>query len=145
MSRATFIWFCIAATLFVGCVHLPHVDTSNPALRTGSVTGPDLITPAMSQKPATQAIQHAVNWQAGLITFGGIASVAFGAFLIYGGRLLAGIKFVIGGLLCPVFAIWWSYHWLAVSIVAVLGAGAFLLFTHFTDLSPFLTAIENRI
>jgi sterol desaturase/sphingolipid hydroxylase (fatty acid hydroxylase superfamily) len=124
-----------------GCVHLPSF-TAPKATDPSSVTPRPVSHAAMSQ--STAAIQKTVDWYAGLSIIGGLAVVALGAFAIYSGQFVPGIKFVAIGLLLPIFGIWFAYHWLLVVIIALLASALFFLCVHRAIIEPLLEKLETN-
>jgi hypothetical protein len=123
--------------LLCGCVHLP--TTELPSIS----KVPSLGVSALGASPARRAIQTAVNYTATLSILGGLACLVFGGLAIYGGQVLPGIKLVIAGVLLPIAGIWWSYHWLWVTIFILIGLAVYLLITHYALIRPSLAAVES--
>ena len=138
--RQIAVLLLVLSLFMCGCVHLPSASLPGAVSTVGKVP---LSGQVPSGSPAHQAIQKVVNWQTMLFVLGGLACLAFGGLAIYGGQVLPGIKLVIGGLLLPVFGIWFAYHWLLVTIIVLIGGALFLLLTHYTVLRPALAAIET--
>ena len=160
----------IALFSFFGCVKLPSLygpdvtsrpqATIEPSHRDiAGVTGPGSVTPAASRRDvpgvavprevthekseSTKSIQALVNWQAGLFILGGLACLSLGGLCFYGGQIIPGLKFILAGLLLPIFGIWFAYHWLLVVILVLLAGGALFLATHYAMIKPILDKLES--
>ena len=133
------------ALLTAGCIHLPSIYGNVPGpSSTGKHTVPP-VTQVGKQPTAKQSVQTAFNWFATFCVIGGIVSIGLGAFSIYRGLIVSGIKFLLGGVLVPVFGIYLAYHWALVIGLCLIGAGAYLTVTYWSSLTPWLTAIESDI
>jgi hypothetical protein len=157
------------AAIALGCVRLPSVNnykglpatpggvghvtsgalnSANALLPDASVTVTDNKTGKVISKPASPthvAIQHAVNWMVAVTILGALAAVGFGAFLIYSGQILAGVKCVAGGLLLMIASIWFAYHWLLVVGLCLIGSGVYLMVVYWSQISPVLAKLETEI
>jgi hypothetical protein len=133
------LFFALIAGFICGCISTPKLTLPSPITKaTGSThggpvsAGPSVPSSPAPASPATSAIQKFIDSVTALACLGALASLALGAFLIYSGHIWAGIHFVIGGVLTPICAIWFAYHWAMVMILGVIGFGIFLIVTKFT-------------
>lgn len=126
----------LALSLFCGCIGLP--STKLP-----TVPGAPSVGAPAAGSPAKRAIQVAVNYTTTLTILGGLACLAFGGLAIYGGQILPGVKLVIAGLLLPIAGIYWAYHWLMWTVIALVAAAAYVLIHHYTVIQPALKAVST--
>jgi hypothetical protein len=135
----------VALALFTaGCVHLPSAENLfSPAVTEAARN----VASSATAKPATvtSAIQHTFNYFAVACILGGLVSVGLGAYSIYRGLILSGIKFILGGILLPVAGIYVAYHWLLITALALIGAGVYLTIHYWAVVSPVLAKIESDI
>jgi hypothetical protein len=147
----------LAGSILSGCVRLPNSpEFSNvPSASHPDVTLPDTGLPGSSHaataskpvSPAHKAIQTTINWFTTLIIFAGLAAIGWGAFSIYGGQTLAGIRWILLGVLAPIVAIWFAFHWvLVVSVVLICGAFYLLIRYHIlSKVKPALSEVESEV
>jgi hypothetical protein len=148
-SKTALILFflMVVSVCLQGCIHLPSSKPELPSFPLpGQLQVPGIVgkvTAALTHSASHNAIQMAVNWQTTLCILGGLACLAFGGLAIYGGQIVPGVKLVVAGVLLPIFGIWWSYHWLLVVCLILIGAAVYWLLMHWAFLKPAMTKVET--
>ena len=142
MKKLLVTLFAAATVLVAGCIHLPSIYGNVPA---PSPNGKTTVSSVTKQPTAHQAVQTAFNWFATVCVVGGLISVGLGAFSIYRGLIVSGIKFLLGGVLVPVAGIYVAYHWALIVGLCLIGAGAYLTVTYWSAVTPWLTKVEADI
>lgn len=143
MKKLLVTLFAAATVLVAGCVHLPSIYGPTPATIGNKSVAP--VSQVTKQPTAKQAVQTAFNWFATICVIGGLVSIGLGAFSIYRGLIVSGIKFLLGGVLVPVAGIYLAYHWAIIVGLCLIGAGAYLTVTYWSAVTPWLTKVEADI
>ncbi len=120
---------------------LPEPALTKPE---AAIVAKSLAAPAETgPSTAKSEIQKTVNSFCALMILAAVAGIGFGAFSIYLGHYVSGVQFIGGGIGLALFGIWFSFHWLLVVSLGLIGAAVFYLCTHYALIKPILDKIES--
>jgi hypothetical protein len=118
MKHFDWILFLAAMCFFIGCtaVKLPHYsngeqvfDQDGARVTVKQLESPKHIpaTQAAKTSPVAAAVSKIVHW----MEFAGLVCLIAAAALFYFGLILPGAKCAIAGVVLPVSAVWFNYHY----------------------------------
>jgi hypothetical protein len=135
------VWSCLWLVIVCGCISVPRlqlpsvpktVAPAKPSIAQKifeptkaaamEAAQPNLILPVKTPSLSAKAISKTVKSEVIILWLAGLACLAICGLCVYSGQIIPAVKFGIAGVLLPIFATWFAYHYILIIAGALVAS-----------------------